>query len=153
VREIKVFTDNISLKYFEFKTQAIPKELRLYDVIAFMNVNLIHKPGRENLVLDTLSRREDLMTILTMTLTQDNYEFEKQVKEAYKNDEKAIELNKMFDYKRVPKKGLSSKFSKLKVVKRVKGLFYYKQTRIYLPKGQLRKTIMREFHDTRVARH
>lgn len=60
--EMKVFTDNISLKYFETKTQATPKELRWYDVLASMNVVLIHKPGRENLVLDVLSRRQELMT-------------------------------------------------------------------------------------------
>ena len=124
--ETKVFTDNISLKYFETKAQATPKELRWYDVLASMNVVLIHKPGRENLVLDALSRREEFMTILTMTLSQEDTPFEKEVKEGYKGDEEAIELNKIFDYKPVPKKGLSSKFLRLKIIKRVKSLIYYK---------------------------
>lgn len=109
-REIKVFIDNISLKYFETKTQAMPKELRWYDVIAFMSVVLIHKPRRENLVPSALSRKEELMTFLAMTLSKKDTPLETEVKEGYKEDEETIELNKMFNYKLILKKGLSSKF-------------------------------------------
>ena len=51
-----VFTDNISLKYLDTKAQTTPKELRWYDMIISMDVELIHKPGRDNLVPDALSR-------------------------------------------------------------------------------------------------
>lgn len=56
-QETKVFTDNVSLKYFETKTQVISKDLRWYDVIAAMNVVLILKPGRENFVPDVVRKR------------------------------------------------------------------------------------------------
>ena len=36
-RKTKVFTDNISLKYLDTKTQATPKELRWYDTIISMD--------------------------------------------------------------------------------------------------------------------
>ena len=58
----KVYTDIISLKYLDSKAQAIPKELRWYDTIISMDVKLIHKPGRDNLVPDALSRREEFLT-------------------------------------------------------------------------------------------
>jgi hypothetical protein len=59
----------------------------------------------------------------------------------------------MFNFKPVPKKGLSSKFPKLKVVKKVNGLIYYKQSRLYLPEGKLRREMMREYHDSPLAGH
>jgi len=69
-----------------------------------MNVNFIHKSERKNLVPDTLSRREELMTILTMSLSKDDSAFEKQVRKTDKMDEEAIEMNKMFNFKCIPKK-------------------------------------------------
>lgn len=59
----KVYTDNISIKYFETKLQVMLKELKWYDVFLAMNVELIHKPGRENLVPDGLSRKEEHMDL------------------------------------------------------------------------------------------
>lgn len=57
-KKTKVFTDNISLKYLDSKAHATPKELRWYDTIILMDVELIHKPGRDNLVPNALSRRK-----------------------------------------------------------------------------------------------
>jgi hypothetical protein len=147
--EAKVFTDNMSIKYLDTKAQASQKELRWYDVIVGSNVVLIHKPGRDNVVPDALSRKEEYLDLnmMVMVLSQDDTPFEKEVKEAYKTDGEAKEVNKMFNFKPVPKKGLSSKFPKLKVVKKVTGLIYYKQSRLYLPEGKLRREMMREYHD------
>nr|PNR58400.1 hypothetical protein PHYPA_005395 [Physcomitrium patens] len=88
-----------------------------------------------------------------MILSKNDTPLEAKVKEGYKEDEEAIELNKIFDYKPVLKKGLSSKFSRLKIVKKVNGLIYYKQSRLYLPKRNLRKKMMREVYDILGAGH
>jgi hypothetical protein len=116
---------------------------------------LIHKPGRDNVVPDALSRKEEYLDLnmMVMALSQEDTPFEKEVKETYKTDGEAKELDKMFNFKPVPKKGLSSKFPKLKVVKKVNGLIYYKQNRLYLPKGKLRREMMREYHDSPLAGH
>ena len=79
-RETKVYTNNISLKYFESKAQATPKELRWYDVIASMNVVLIHKPRRENLVPDALSRKKELIMILAMAQGQNDTPLERRLR-------------------------------------------------------------------------
>jgi hypothetical protein len=153
--ETKVFTDNISIKYLDTKAQASQKELRWYDVIVGSNVVLIHKPGRNNVVPDALSRKEEYLDLnmMVVVLSQEDTPFEKEVKETYKTDGEVKELDKMFNFKPVPKKGLSNKFSKLKVVKKVNGLIYYKQSRLYLPEGKLRKEMMREYHDSPLVGH
>ena len=55
-RKTKVFTDNISLKYLDSKAQTTPKELRWYDTIISIVVQLIYKPMLDNLVPDALNR-------------------------------------------------------------------------------------------------
>ena len=71
----KVYTDNVSLKYLDSKAQATPKELRWYDTIISMDVKLIHKPRRDNLVPDALSRREEFLTPRLLVLVDDDHTF------------------------------------------------------------------------------
>ena len=47
----KVYTDNVSLKYFEIQAQVSAKKLRWHDTLVLMNVDLIHKPSRDNMKL------------------------------------------------------------------------------------------------------
>ena len=65
LHKTKVYTDNVSLKYFETQAQVSAKQLRWHDTLALMNVDLIHKPGRDNVVPDALSRREEFHTMST----------------------------------------------------------------------------------------
>jgi len=55
LHKIKVYTDNVSLKYFENQVRVLSKQLQWYDTLALMNVELIHKLGRGNVVPDALS--------------------------------------------------------------------------------------------------
>lgn len=87
--------DNISLKYLDSKLHATPKELRWYDTIISMDVDLIHKPGRDNLVPDALSRREELITPCLLTIVEEDLEevehdFLQDVREAMKTNADAI---------------------------------------------------------------
>jgi hypothetical protein len=56
--ETKVFTNNISLKYFETRPKATMKQLQWHDTLAFMDIELIHKPGKNSVVPDALSHKE-----------------------------------------------------------------------------------------------
>ena len=71
-RKTKVFTDNISPKYLDSKAHATPKELKWYNTIISMDVELIYQPGRDNLVPDALSRREELLTSRLLVLVEEN---------------------------------------------------------------------------------
>jgi hypothetical protein len=50
LHKTKVYMDNVSLKYFETQGQMSIKQLRWHDTLALMNVDLIHKPGHDNVV-------------------------------------------------------------------------------------------------------
>lgn len=92
------------------KSQASPKELRWYDVIVSIDVELIHKPRRDNLVPDVLSRRKEFLEAklhITMILSTivycDNSPLFKGMKEAYKIDENALEIKKAFPIPELPR--------------------------------------------------
>ena len=55
----KIYLDNVSLKYFETRVQMSAKFLRLQDTLGVMNLDLIHKPRRDNVVLNALNRQEE----------------------------------------------------------------------------------------------
>ena len=93
------------------------------------------------------------MMILTMAQGQNDISLERKIKEGYKIDEEAIKMNKMLNFTPIPKKGLFAKFPRLKIVKRVNGLLYYKQKSVYIPEQELRTRLMRELYDPPNAGH
>jgi hypothetical protein len=60
LHKTKVYMDDVPLKYFETQTQMSAKQWHWHDTLAPINVDLIHKPGRDNVVLAALSRQEEL---------------------------------------------------------------------------------------------
>ena len=151
-----VFTDNISLKYLDTKAQTTPKELRWYDMIISMDVELIHKPGRDNLVPDALSRWEELITPRLLMLIEDELDeleknFRDDVPEAMKHDEGAVANNRFFDAR-----GLKNNLCwgrRMKNLRRKNDLHYFKQSRLYILQGNLKKPLLHEFHDMPLAGH
>jgi hypothetical protein len=55
----KVFTDNVSLRYFETQPKAMAKELHWHDTLALMDMKLIHKLGKSIMVPYALSCKEE----------------------------------------------------------------------------------------------
>jgi hypothetical protein len=55
----KVFNNNISLRYFEIRPKAMVKQLCWQDTLALMDIELIHKCNKNNVVLNVLSRKEE----------------------------------------------------------------------------------------------
>ncbi len=53
----KIFANNVSLKYFETQPKALVKQLKEHYTLVLLDVELIHKPRRDNIILDALSRR------------------------------------------------------------------------------------------------
>lgn len=89
-------------KYLDTKVLATPKELRWYDTIITMDVELIHKPGRDNLVPDTLNQREELITFHLLMLDEEDLDeveknFLDDVRKTMKYDEDAVTNNRFFD--------------------------------------------------------
>ena len=61
----KVYMDNVSLKYFGTQAQVNAKPLRWQDTLALINVDLAHKPQRDNVVFDVLCKRDESQTMST----------------------------------------------------------------------------------------
>ena len=80
----KVYTDNVSVRYFETQPKITPKQWRWADVLACFNVDLIHKPGRDNVVPDALSRRQELRIIFTGESS-----LMRKIREGYQDDEES----------------------------------------------------------------
>lgn len=121
-----------------------------------MDIELIHKPGRDNLVWDALSRREELIIPRLLILVEEDLdEVEKKslddIRETMKHNEDAVTNNQLFD-ERHSKKNLPGGRC-MKNLKRNNGLHNFKQTRLYLSAGELKKRLHHEFHDTSLARH
>ena len=84
------------------KASATYKELTWYDMIILMAVEMIHKPGCDDLVPDALSRREELITPRLFMLVENELndvknDFLNDVREAMKHDEAAVTNNRLFD--------------------------------------------------------
>ena len=143
LHKTKVYTDNVFLKYFETQAQVSAKQLRWHDTLALMNVDLIHKLGRDNVVPDALSRREEFHAMSTTQTLQLMYKGEGnlqwKIKEEYLKDLKAQRL--------------LDELCKGKVLKLVDGLLKYKQSQMYVPQGRLRLLVLKKKHDSPIAGH
>jgi hypothetical protein len=56
-KNVVVWTDNVTLKYFAIQPKLSSKQMRWQDTLALFNVHIRHKPGKENVVPDVLSRK------------------------------------------------------------------------------------------------
>ena len=99
------------------------------------NVDLIHKSGWDNVVLYTLSRRQELQIIFTGESL-----LIKKIREGYQDDE---ESKKTFNTLRLGKK--------LKQFGLEQRVVWFKQKRMLVPKGKLRLALLKECHDGPVA--
>ena len=70
--------------YFETQPTIMPKQWRWADVLACFNVDLIHKPKRDNVVPDALSRRQELRIIFTGESS-----LMRKIREGYQDDEES----------------------------------------------------------------
>ena len=125
LHKTKVYTNNVSLKYFETQAQVSAKQLRWHNTLALMNVDLIHKLGYDNMVPDALSRWEEfhaMSTTQTLRLmNKGDGNLQRKIRKGYLKDSKAQRL-------------LSElcKGKALKEVKLVDALLKYKQSRVYV---------------------
>jgi hypothetical protein len=56
---MKVFMNNVSLKYFEMQPRATIKQLWWHDTLALLGVKSIQKLGRDNVVPNVLNHKKD----------------------------------------------------------------------------------------------
>ncbi len=62
-KDVVVWIDNVTLKYFATQLKLSSKQVRWQATLALFNVDIRHKPGKENIVLDALSRKHQLRVV------------------------------------------------------------------------------------------
>jgi hypothetical protein len=71
MHKIKAFMDNVSLTYFKTQQKASTKQLRWHDSLTLLDVELIHKPCQDNIVVsNALSRKEEFQVEKPLIKTQ-----------------------------------------------------------------------------------
>ncbi len=82
-----VWTDNVTLKYFTTQPKLSSKQQRWQDTLALFNVDIRHKLGKENIVLDALNRKHQLRVVYV-----GESELQKEVRLASRRDAFAKEV-------------------------------------------------------------
>jgi hypothetical protein len=62
-KDVVVWTNNVTLKYFATQPKLSSKQVKWQDTLALFNVDIRHKPGKENIVPDALSRKHQLRVV------------------------------------------------------------------------------------------
>jgi hypothetical protein len=104
-------------------------------------VDLIHKPGCDDVVPDALSRQEELQAMSKTQVLRLMYKgkrnLEQRIREGYMKDPEA---------KRLLAELRNGK--KFKEIKLIDGLLKYKLNHIYVPQEKLRLLVLKEEHDS-----
>jgi hypothetical protein len=61
--DVMVWTDNVTLKYFATQPKLSSKQVRWQDTLALFNVDIQHKPRKDNIVPDAFSRKHQLRVV------------------------------------------------------------------------------------------
>ncbi len=99
-------------------------------------MNIRHKPGKENIFPDALSRKHQLRMVYV-----GESKLQKEVRLASHRDAFAKEVRQSIQ------NGAKSHFHLRN------GLLWYKKNRLYVPKGKMRDTLLKECHDGPLAGH
>jgi hypothetical protein len=135
-KDVVVWTNNVTLKYFATQPKLSSKQVRWQNTLALFNVDIRHKPGKENIMADALSRKHQLKVVYV-----GETELQKEVRLASRRDAFAKEFRQNIQ------NGAKSHFHLRN------GLLWYKQNRLYVSEGKIRDTILKECHDGPLAGH
>jgi len=135
-QNVVVWTDNVTLKYFATQPKLSSKQVRWQDTLALFNVDIRHKPGKDNVVPDELSRKHQLRVVYV-----GETELQKEVHQASRRDAFAKEVRQNIQ------NGAKSHFHLQNE------LLWYKQKRLYVPERKVRELLLKECHDGLLAGH
>ncbi|CAM6102888.1 unnamed protein product [Calypogeia fissa] len=134
-----VHTDSLSAGYFNSKPRLSPKEMRWQMFLADFDFEVRHVPGKVNVAVDALARKECHRANSILMLET---EWPKVLAGAYKDDRIAQEWQRNGG-KRGSIRHVSWDLDKEHDVH----LWRYKQTRVYVPES-LRLEILQKYHDS-----
>jgi hypothetical protein len=135
-KDVVVWTDNVTLKYFATQPKLSSKQIRWQDTLALFNVDIRHKLRKENIISDALSRKHQLRVVHV-----GETELQKEVRLVSRRDAFAKEVRQSIQ------NGTKSHFHLRN------GLLWYEQNRLYVPERKMRDTFLKECHHGPLAGH
>ncbi len=135
-KDVVVWTDNVTLKYFATQPKLSSKQVRWQNTLALFNVDIRHKPGKDNIMPNALSRKHQLKVVYVGEI-----KLQKEVRLTTRRDEFAKEVRQNIQ------NGAKSHFHLQN------GLVWYKQNRLYVPEGKMKDIILKDCHDGPLASH
>ncbi|KAK3010615.1 hypothetical protein RJ639_010791 [Escallonia herrerae] len=144
-----VRTDNTAVSHFLSQSKLTSKQARWQELLAEFNFMLEYRTGSTNSVADALSRRAELDQVALMAMnaivradSRVAINIGKKIKKALTRDPVAQQLLKLIE------SGKTRQFWQ------EDGLLMTKGRRVYVPRvDDLRRTLIREYHDTLWAGH
>jgi hypothetical protein len=143
---VTIETDHCSLKYLHTQPMLSQRQARWQETLSQFDFEIVYKPGKQNVVADALSRRNDhQLTNLNSNVTNStvNTELYQQIQSAYEND---------VVYKLVLAKLTSGDTNGNHLLQN--GIIYNKKNQVCVPNNnEIKQLIYTEHHDTMLAGH
>ena len=140
-RRFKVVTDHYALKFLMTQPHLSKRQARWLDFLAEFDFEVIHKPGKSNVVADALSRLY-MVECLTISEVQVDSKLLRTLENEYAQDEKSKAIFEFPD-----------RHPEFKVLNQRIYWVDDNRLRLYVPSGSLRSAIMTELHDARCSGH
>ena len=138
-KRFRIVTDNSATKFIQTKPQLSHRQMNWMTTLQSFDFDIIHRPGRENIVADALSRRPDYSFSAITWLTAEEGLLQ-QVKLASQSDP---------EYQRVLAHVKASKRTDFTLTEEL----LYKGGRLYVPQGEMRSRLLVEAHDAPLSGH
>ena len=145
---LEVLTDNMGVTYIKSKKDLSRREARWMEFLSEFDFTILHRPGANNMA-DALSRRPDLdLNLLTSISTSDSEE--NSLTQDYQQDRKAQAIIDRLS--RSPTDAFHKQYQWDEASQRL--FLRWKDTwRLYIPKGNMRLKLLKEYHDLPSAGH
>ena len=138
-KRFTVITDSWATKYIQTKPDISRQQARWLDLIQEFDMDIVHRPGKTIVVADALSRCPDY--VLNSFWIQTSSDLLQEVQNLSRSDPDYLRL-----YNQVERDSRQD-------FQILDGLLYKDRTRLYIPAGPLRTTLLSEAHDAPISGH
>ena len=143
-RKFIIVSDHHSLKYLQTQPQLSRRRARWLEILAEFDFEIVHRPGKSNVVADALSRLNniDIQELGAVKKGMKREDLFKGLEQAYKKNNETKRIWENLDAE--------------KDFCVIQNKIYYigkGRLQLYLPIGEIRDLILNECHDSRYAGH